>query len=74
MEFTNLLGYIDPGSGSLLLQILMASAVGALTFFRKSVGRLFSRSPRNNGKSNLPNATSAAVTRPEPAAADSTLV
>jgi hypothetical protein len=32
--------YIDPGSGSILLQFLFASAVGALIYFRKFVGAI----------------------------------
>jgi hypothetical protein len=33
--------YIDPGSGSILLQFLFASAVGAAIYFRKLIGSLF---------------------------------
>jgi hypothetical protein len=33
--------YIDPGSGSILLQFLFASAVGAVIYFRKFVGTFF---------------------------------
>ena len=33
--------YIDPGSGSMLLQFLIASAVGAVFYFRKFVSSLF---------------------------------
>ena len=35
-----LLAYIDPGSGSLILQTIIAGAVGALVFFRNAIGRL----------------------------------
>ena len=38
------LAYIDPGSGSLLLQFLIAAFVGTLAFFRRSILALFSRS------------------------------
>ena len=32
--------YVDPGSGSLLLQLIFAAAVGALYHFRNLAGRL----------------------------------
>jgi hypothetical protein len=35
--------YIDPGTGSLVLQMLIAGFVGAGVFFRKTVGRIFGR-------------------------------
>lgn len=34
------LAYIDPGSGSLLLQLLVGSLVGLSLFFRQSIGKL----------------------------------
>jgi len=34
------LAYIDPGSGSMLLQLLIAGIVGTLTFFRSTVARV----------------------------------
>ncbi len=37
LESAGLIGYIDPGAGSLLLQMLIAGAVGAVTFFRRSI-------------------------------------
>ncbi|GAB6166718.1 hypothetical protein JCM19992_27180 [Thermostilla marina] len=30
-----LLGYIDPGSGTLILQVLLAGAIGTLAFFSR---------------------------------------
>jgi len=33
--------YIDPGSGSMLLQFLLASVVGAVFYFRKFISGLF---------------------------------
>jgi len=33
--------YIDPGSGSILLQFLLASVVGAVFYFRRFVSSLF---------------------------------
>jgi hypothetical protein len=45
--------YIDPGSGSMLLQFLFASAVGAVIYFRKVISSIvrsmrekFSRKPK----------------------------
>lgn len=35
------LAYIDPGSGSILLQLLVGSIVGLGLFFRQSVARVF---------------------------------
>jgi hypothetical protein len=35
------LAYIDPGSGSLLLQLLAGSIIGMGLFFRQSVARVF---------------------------------
>lgn len=32
--------YVDPGTGSLLLQILAAGAVTAAVVFRRSIGRI----------------------------------
>jgi hypothetical protein len=37
------LAYIDPGSGALLLQALVAGAVGALTIFRSALSSLTSK-------------------------------
>lgn len=49
-EIPGVLAYIDPGSGSLLLQVLIAGVFSSLFFFksslitvRTSVGRLFKR-------------------------------
>lgn len=49
-EYPRVLAYIDPGSGSLLLQVLIAGVFSSLFFFksslitvRTSVGRLFKR-------------------------------
>jgi hypothetical protein len=36
-----ILAYIDPGSGSILLQLLIGSIVGLGFFFRDGIGRLF---------------------------------
>ena len=39
---TACLAYVDPGSGSLLLQFLLASFLGSVVFFRNQVGGLIS--------------------------------
>ena len=38
-----LLAYIDPGSGSLILQALAAAVLGAGAYFRHYIARLFRR-------------------------------
>jgi hypothetical protein len=43
--------YIDPGTGSMLLQIVLAGLVGFFAFFRKGIHRLFGK---NNPKPNDP--------------------
>ena len=35
--------YIDPGSGSMLVQVLVASAIGSILTFRKAISRFLSR-------------------------------
>lgn len=35
--------YVDPGSGSMLIQILIASAVGSFIAFRKTLFEFISR-------------------------------
>jgi hypothetical protein len=37
------LAYIDPGSGSMLLQVLLASALAIPFFFRRTIGDLWHR-------------------------------
>lgn len=36
----HLLGYVDPGTGALLFQILIAGLLSVLMFFRKTVRRV----------------------------------
>lgn len=36
------IAYIDPGSGSLIIQVLIASIVAAPIFFRQQIGKLIS--------------------------------
>jgi hypothetical protein len=42
-----MLGYIDPGSGGLLLQLLAAGVIGTALFFRRALGRLLGFLKRN---------------------------
>lgn len=37
----SIIAYIDPGSGSLLLQLVVGSIVGLGLFFRQNVARVF---------------------------------
>ena len=46
---TNLLLYVDPGSGSYLVQVLAAAALGVVFFFKNIklyIRSLFTRSPK----------------------------
>jgi hypothetical protein len=45
---TRLLAYIDPGSGALIWQAIMAGIVGAGFYFRRFFGRFFSRNHRQD--------------------------
>ena len=36
-----LLAYIDPGTGTLILQVVIAAITGAMIFFRQTLGRFF---------------------------------
>jgi hypothetical protein len=40
--------YIDPGSGALIWQAIVAGFVGAAFYFRRFFGRLFSRGDRQD--------------------------
>jgi hypothetical protein len=37
------LAYIDPGTGSIVLQLLLAATVGVAYRFRRAIGRLIDR-------------------------------
>jgi hypothetical protein len=42
MNLSHLLfAYIDPGTGSIVLQMLIAGAVGIVVFFRNQINRVF---------------------------------
>lgn len=43
--------YIDPGSGSLVIQALIAALVGVPFFFRRQIGRLVSAFRRHDDES-----------------------
>ena len=56
-------GYIDPGTGSFVIQVLVGSALGSLLvlkmFWRRiigAVGRLFGRKPTDPGDKSQPRA------------------
>jgi hypothetical protein len=42
--------YVDPGSGSLILQMLIASFVGAAALFRRSIFESFSKKKKGDSK------------------------
>lgn len=58
MMNVTLLGYIDPGSGFILLQIIMAGVVGTGIYFRRMfwrVSRVFGRgSAEQSGPESVP--------------------
>lgn len=37
------LGYIDPNTGTLVLQMILASFVGVTVFFRRAIAKIFRR-------------------------------
>lgn len=45
---THVQAYIDPGSGALIWQAIMAGVVGAGFYFRRFFGRFFSRDRRQD--------------------------
>jgi hypothetical protein len=52
---TLILAYIDPGSGALLLQALVAGAIGAVAIFRRTLASLGSRLLGRSQASTEPN-------------------
>jgi hypothetical protein len=52
------LAYIDPVSGSILIQTLVAAVAGGFAFFRKSIWALFKRPSSSPSAGNPPSATS----------------
>jgi hypothetical protein len=59
------LAYIDPGSGSLLIQVVIASLVAAPFVLRQQIGRLIQRI-KGQPVTTEP-AAAAATTEPDPA-------
>ena len=43
MEVDLFLAYLDPGTGSLILQAVVSSIFAGLVFFRQAIGRIFGR-------------------------------
>lgn len=52
-----LLAYIDPGSGSLLLQMLLAAVLSVPFFFRRSIGGAWQRLRGTSPKVRKPDST-----------------
>lgn len=53
----NMLGYVDPGSGALIWQMLAAAAVGVLFYFRsffRGIGKFFRRLAGKSGDAATP--------------------
>ena len=48
------LAYIDPGTGSMLLQLIIAGAVGTVAYFRKFIFGLFRKRQDNPGAGDKP--------------------
>jgi len=44
------LAYIDPGSGSLILQMLIAGTLGVIAFFRHSIAGIFKKKQNPQGE------------------------
>ncbi len=44
------LGYVDPGAGSIVLQVLIGSAMGMMLYFRERLGRLLRLRPRRRSQ------------------------
>lgn len=40
MTVSSLFSYIDPGSGAILLQVVIAGVIGSMIFFRATVSRI----------------------------------
>ncbi|HET8946655.1 MAG TPA: hypothetical protein VFQ07_06700 [Candidatus Polarisedimenticolia bacterium] len=54
MDWHVRLAYIDPVSGSILIQTLIAAVAGGAAFFRKSIWALFKRPSPNPSAPNPP--------------------
>ena len=65
------LAYIDPGSGSLIIQGAIATIVAAAVFFRSQIARLL---PGRRGGGETDASTSTTTTTPTPTTSSSTSV
>ncbi len=45
-----MLAYIDPGSGAMLLQWLMAGVLGSIVFFRRTLAGIFFKRKKQDKK------------------------
>jgi hypothetical protein len=54
------LGYIDPGSGSILAQLLITSCFGGIILFWKRIKRFFGFGRRDDAKGKEPDGDGAA--------------
>jgi hypothetical protein len=45
-----ILGYIDPGAGSLIVQMLIASCIGTITVFRRAIFGFFGKKSNKAAK------------------------
>lgn len=45
-----MVAYIDPGAGTILLQMLIGSCVGVVVFFRQGIARLFGCGRRDDSE------------------------
>jgi hypothetical protein len=61
----SILAYIDPGSGSLLLQALLAGLLSVPFFFRRTIGDLWHRVRRVKSAEQSVDTAHDAVGRPE---------
>lgn len=52
------LAYIDPGTGGIILQLIIAGLVGTAVFFRQAIVRFFSLFSRKNSDKPAANAES----------------
>jgi hypothetical protein len=51
IERMDVLGYIDPGSGSLIIQAVIATIVAVPFFFRQQIGRIIRAARRGQRES-----------------------
>lgn len=49
-SYMECLAYIDPGSGSLIFQMLIAGTLGVIAFFRHSIAGIFKKKQKPQGE------------------------